>query len=178
MAQVVPQSDFMQAIKLAYSRLKETTGRSRRSEFWWAMLAVGVGGAIVGLILGVIPAIGIWLKSIVNIAVVLVTVPLMMRRLHDAGKNDGLVKAYVILFIVTILLGIIAYYAARSLSLGLMSITGVLSTIAGLGGLVVAIILIVYCVQDSEGPNKYGPSPKYPEGKPEIPQNPQTPPQQ
>ena len=48
MAQVVPQLDFMQAVKLAYSRLKDTKGRSRRSEFWWAMLAVGVGGGIVG----------------------------------------------------------------------------------------------------------------------------------
>ena len=169
MANALPQLDFMQAVKLAWSRVKETTGRSRRSEFWWAMLAVGVGGAIVGLILGLIPGIGIWLKSIVNVAVVILTVPLMMRRLHDAGKSDGLVKAYVILFIATIILGIVAYYAARSLALGLMSITGILSTIAGLGGLVVAIILIVYCVQDSEGPNKFGPSPKYPEGKPEIP---------
>ena len=173
MAQVVPQLDFMQAIKLAFSRLKETTGRSRRSEFWWAMLAVGVCGAVAGIIVGLIPGIGIWLKSIVNIAVVLVTVPLMMRRLHDAGKNDGLVKAYVILYLVVILLGLVSYYAARSLALGLAATTGLLTTIAGIGGLVVTIILIVYCVQDSEGPNKYGPSPKYPEGKPEIPQTPQ-----
>ncbi|MBQ2482647.1 MAG: DUF805 domain-containing protein [Bacteroidales bacterium] len=169
MAQVVPQLDFMQAVKLAYSRLKDTKGRSRRSEFWWAMLAVGVGGGIVGFILGIIPGIGIWLKSLVNIAVVCVSVPLMMRRLHDAGKSDGLVKAYVILFVLMIVLGIVAYYAAKSLALGLAATTGILSTIVGIGALVVAIILIVFCVQDSEGPNAYGPSPKYPEGKPEIP---------
>ena len=134
MAQVVPQLDFMQAIKLAFSRLKETTGRSRRSEFWWAMLAVGVCGAVAGIIVGLIPGIGIWLKSIVNIAVVLVTVPLMMRRLHDAGKNDGLVKAYVILYLVVILLGIVSYYAARSLALGLAATTGLLTDCALIPG--------------------------------------------
>ena len=52
MANVVPQLDFMQALKLSTSRLKDMTGRSRRSEFWWTILAVGVLNIILSFIPG------------------------------------------------------------------------------------------------------------------------------
>ena len=90
MANVLPQLDFMQAVKLALSRLKETNGRSRRSEFWWAILALYVGGGIVGYILKLIPYLGFWLYLIVSVAVLIVSLPLFMRRMHDVGKGDGL----------------------------------------------------------------------------------------
>ena len=51
MAQPIPQLDFVTAVKLAIARIKDMEGRSRRSEFWWTMLAL----FIVNIILAFIP---------------------------------------------------------------------------------------------------------------------------
>ncbi|MBQ1885978.1 MAG: DUF805 domain-containing protein [Bacteroidales bacterium] len=161
MANVVPQLDFMQALKLSTSRLKDMTGRSRRSEFWWTILAVGV----LNIILSFIPVVGKFLVIILWIA----TCPLMIRRMHDVGKGPGIVYAYLILYVLMTVFSLITYFAAKNLALGLAGTFGLLSTLVGIGALVCGIILIVFAVQDSQGNNQFGPSPKYPDGKPEIP---------
>ena len=45
----LPQLDFIEAIKLASSRILDFKGRSRRSEFWWWMLVVIVVGWIISM---------------------------------------------------------------------------------------------------------------------------------
>ena len=160
MANALPQLDFMQAVKLAWSRVKETTGRSRRSEFWWAMLALGVGGFILGLI----PFIG----PILQFATWIIAAPLMIRRLHDTGKGPGLVYAYLIIAAAVM---IFALVVRNTHSLGLLATFATLSTIAAIAELVIGIILIVFCVQDSDPKtNQFGPSPKYVDGP--APENP------
>lgn len=169
MANALPQLDFMQAIKLAWSRVKETTGRSRRSEFWWAMLVVCVGGGIVGAILGMIPYLGFWLQLIVNICILIVTLPLFMRRMHDIGKGDGLVKAYAIVYGCYLLVFFLTWLFAK---LGMLVgfVTGFLTILVTIGLAVIAIILIVNCAQDGKPEaNEWGPSPKYVDG-PAAPQ--------
>ncbi|MBR3303505.1 MAG: DUF805 domain-containing protein [Bacteroidales bacterium] len=169
MAKVVPQLDFMAAIKLAFSRLKETTGRSRRSEFWWAFLAIYVGSYLVGYILGLIPGVGVWLKFLVQIVGMIVTLPLLMRRMHDTGKGNGLVWAYAIVYGLFLLSFLITAISIKSGGFGGTIIGGIFATILSIALAVVGIILLIMCIKDSEGENKYGPSPKYPEGKPATP---------
>jgi len=170
MANALPQLDFMQAIKLAWSRVKETTGRSRRSEFWWAMLVIYVGGGIVGAILKAIPYIGFWLYLIVSIAMLIVSIPLFMRRMHDIGKGDGLVKAYVIIYACFLLITFLTWLFFK-IGWAATLITGLLSTLVMIALAVVGIILIVNCAQDGKPEtNEWGPSPKYVDGPaPEAP---------
>ena len=157
MANALPQLEFVPALKLAYSRIKDMTGRSRRSEFWWAILAVGVAGFILSLI----PKIG----PIFQFAAWVVAAPLMIRRLHDTGKGPNLVYAYLIIAALVMIMGLII----RFNPLTIFGVVGVLTTLCSIAWGVIGIILIVFCVQDSEPKtNQYGPSPKYPEG----PENP------
>ena len=173
MANVLPPLDFMQAIKLAYSRIKETTGRSRRSEFWWAMLVLCVGGGIIGAILRMIPYLGFWLYLIVYIAMLVVSIPLFMRRMHDIGKGDGLVKAYAVIY-ACYLLVIFLTWLFFKIGWAAGFITGFLTILVTIALAVIGIILIVNCVQDGKPEtNQWGPSPKYVDGvKPEEPQAP------
>ena len=76
----LPSLDFVSAVKLAISRVKEMDGRSRRSEFWWIVLAL----VIVNFVLAFIPVIG----PIASFVLWIATIPLMIRRCHDTG-NDG-----------------------------------------------------------------------------------------
>lgn len=62
------QLSFQDALSLATKRIFETNGRSRRSEFWWAML-------VAYFISNFLPPF--WL----------VTIPISIRRLHDTGRS-------------------------------------------------------------------------------------------
>lgn len=170
MANVLPQLDFMQAVKLALSRLKETNGRSRRSEFWWAILALYVGGGIVGYILKLIPYIGFWLYLIVSIAVLIVSLPLFMRRMHDIGKGDGLVKAYAVVYACYLLVMFLTWLFWQ-LGWAATLLTGFLTILVSIALGVIGIILIINCAQDGKPEvNQWGASPKYVDGvAPEAP---------
>lgn len=164
----LPQLDFMQAVQLSLNRIKEMDGRSRRSEFWWTMLAVGICSVIASVIpyVGYIIQLGLWV----------VAIPLMARRLHDTGRGHGLAFAYVGLYALYLILAFIIYLKAKSVSssdslddlLDAYNSSNSLATIAAIAIIVagiIGIILIVFCCQDSQPfTNKYGPSPKYPDG--------------
>ncbi|MBE6243977.1 MAG: DUF805 domain-containing protein [Bacteroidales bacterium] len=171
MANALPQLDFMQAIKLAWSRVKETTGRSRRSEFWWAMLVLCVGGGIVGAILRQIPYIGFWLYLIIYIGILVISLPLFMRRMHDVGKGDGLVKAYAVIFACYLLVMFLTWLFWH-IGWAATFITGFLTILVSIALAVIGIILIVNCAQDGKPEaNEWGPSPKYVDG-PAAPETP------
>ena len=71
--------DFLTAIKTCFSKYADFTGRARRSEFWfWCLFTF-----IVGLILGWIPVIG----RIIGIALIIPTLAVGARRLHDTGRS-------------------------------------------------------------------------------------------
>lgn len=168
MAQPIPSLDFMTAVKLAFARLKDMEGRSRRSEFWWTMLAVGICGVVLNLICG---AISHWLSMIVLIAIIVVTIPLQLRRLHDTGKGNILVWIMAGIAILTHILSAVhtslvkKAFSSLDLSAAQTAETiGIFIIILGLASLVIGIILLVFFCQDSQpGMNQYGPSPKYPD---------------
>ena len=71
---------FIDAVKLFFTRYAEFGGRSRRSEFWWAMLFTGIVGTILGY---VIPDFS-WIWSL---AILIPSLAIEFRRLHDVGKS-------------------------------------------------------------------------------------------
>ena len=156
---VKPQVEFMEAVKMAFKNIVTFTGRSRRSEFWWAELAL----FILMLILCWIPVVG----QLVGIAIALVNLSLTFRRLHDTNHSGWWVGVPMILSIIAVIILVC--------TLGLSALTGDIDAMAGasigssLMGILIylvagilQIVVLVFCCMDSEPTaNKYGESPKY-----------------
>ena len=103
------QVSFGEAIKRAFSNYCVFTGRASRSEFWWFMLFTWLVGVIIGypsMLAGlttlkavmngnmaVAESAGVgagffdYLNYIWNIAILLPSLGLLFRRLHDAGHS-------------------------------------------------------------------------------------------
>lgn len=83
--QVPTQPDTMQqwicSVKTCISKYADFNGRAGRPEFWWWTLTC----FLLGLILAVIPYLG-W---IANVALLVPTLAVTWRRLHDIGKAGG-----------------------------------------------------------------------------------------
>lgn len=161
-----PQLEFMEAVQLAWSRLFDFKGRSRRSEFWWFLLAYWVCYFFVNLLLGIfLPYLT---ATIVGCLIMILIVGVTIRRLQDGGHS----KWWVILSF--ILLSTYNIYIAQSdMMFELMSINPNADVIVkemsspfmvflSLANMVLSITIFVFCLIDGKpGPNKYGESPKY-----------------
>ena len=79
MTEVKPIS-FVEAVKLFFTRYTDFKGRSRRSEYWWASLATTI---ISGVLSSVIPNFA-WIWTLV---ILVPSVAICLRRLHDIGKS-------------------------------------------------------------------------------------------
>lgn len=72
---------FIEAIKVCFSKYADFNGRAPRAEFWWWILF----NFIASLILSFIPIVG-W---IADLALIIPTLAVSWRRLHDIGKGGG-----------------------------------------------------------------------------------------
>lgn len=75
-----PSVGIFEATKLFFTRYAEFGGRSRRSEYWWSSLVIGLIGAILGSVLPEIS--GLW-----SLAILIPSIAICVRRLHDIGKS-------------------------------------------------------------------------------------------
>ena len=142
-----PQLSFTEALTLSTQKIFDISGRSRRSEFWWTMLLAYIISCIVPFVM-------------------LLTIPLQVRRLHDTGRSGWWLLLPIVFDIVACVMAIPLFFAALEegaeaealLSAGI--IMGFL--LVGLVSCVLSVIMLVFFCQDSQkGPNQYGESPKY-----------------
>ena len=76
--------DFVTAIKTCLNKYVDFNGRASRSEYWWFVLAVILAQVVAGIIGGII---GLnFLPWIVWLAVIVPTLAVAVRRLHDLDK--------------------------------------------------------------------------------------------
>lgn len=75
-----PSVGIVDAAKLYFTRYADFKGRSRRSEYWWATLVIGILGSIIG---GILPDLA-WIWTLVTLVP---GVSICVRRLHDIGKS-------------------------------------------------------------------------------------------
>lgn len=166
MVSAAPSLTFSQAVSAWGGRLLSFKGRSRRSEFWWVQLLVVVLNMFVPFV-----------APIVN----LLTIPLMVRRLHDAGRSGWWYGAFLILevlFVVAMVYCVVSIIMATApngtgLRCSLSSQDDVAEALvpyvvkfilAALFIAVYGIVLVVMCCADSEvRANRWGASPKYAE---------------
>ena len=71
---------FTQAFVLLFTRFKDFGGRSRRSEYWWANLAITIVSTVLSLIVAELS----WVWTVI---VFVPSLSLNIRRLHDIGKS-------------------------------------------------------------------------------------------
>lgn len=76
----VKSISILEAVKLYFTRYADFKGRSRRSEYWWASLAIGILGSVIGAAL---PDLA-WIWSL---ATLIPSLAICIRRLHDIGKS-------------------------------------------------------------------------------------------
>lgn len=78
-----PAMTFQEAIKVCLNKYADFTGRASRAEFWWFFLLC----FIVGLF-GYVPYIK-YLAMLANLALLVPTLAVSWRRMHDIGKGGG-----------------------------------------------------------------------------------------
>lgn len=155
-----PMLQFPEALQRWLANLKNFNGRARRSEFWWAMLAIGVASFVLNFIFQAIGGkFGYFMVFVTYLAVCCASLSVTVRRLQDTDKPG---------ILAWIMYGIYAFWAL-TIFLAVLSTNGftlALGTFASfllILDAILSIVVLVFCCMDSQrGPNKYGPSEKYP----------------
>jgi len=112
---------FQEAVKDAFAKYTQFSGRSSRSAFWyWYLFEIvaGVAATLVDAILGTSPLVGV----VLGLAILLPGIAVAIRRLHDTGRSGW----WLLLWFLP---------------------------------LIGPIVLIVFYLFKSDGPNKYGAGP-------------------
>ena len=73
---------FMESITVCFNKYTDFNGRASRAEFWWFMLFCFI-------VSGVCSAISSILGGIAELALLLPTLTVSWRRLHDTGRAGG-----------------------------------------------------------------------------------------
>ena len=133
---------MMEAIQSFFARYTDFQGRSRRSEYWWVILAIWLAAIVAGALLSVLGGlaggglnpIGYLLAGIFGLAYLAIIIPaiaLMVRRFHDLNQTGWLALVFILLSVIPLV------------------------------GLLVSIgWLIWFAMPGTVGPNKYGADPK------------------
>lgn len=158
--------NMIEAVKSVLTQYVGFSGRARRSEYWFWILAtiiVGILVAILEAVLGIGTDASGPISNILNLAIFLPGLAVTFRRLHDTGRSGWWIGGFylaIIVFALVIGLSFAGLYSGGGDSsfgggIGILAIIGVL------GVLIYSIMIIVFMCQDSHtGPNKYGPNPK------------------
>lgn len=179
----IPSLEFTDALGESMSKPMQFSGRSRRSEYWWTMLAICVVESFAVPFVFIFFPTRFIVTPIIFLLFEFSKVPLTFRRLHDTGRSGWWYGTFLLLPVLFLMLILFqscyscvadAVYGAAvsmhahdslhsSLSNGSVFIT---VTVGILLFYIVApvytIVLLVMLCQDSQPfCNRYGPSPKY-----------------
>jgi uncharacterized membrane protein YhaH (DUF805 family) len=78
--------DFMQAVQTVLNNYANFKDRSRRSEYWWWVLAYIIAIIAVSIVGGVIGA-SMLLSNLLALALLVPNIAVGVRRFHDIGKS-------------------------------------------------------------------------------------------
>lgn len=91
----------MTAFEMALRPLQkygDFSGRAPRAEYWWFYLGTVVVGFIVGIIDGILGSDVGWLGLVVNLALIVPTVAVTVRRLHDTDRTGWWLLSVIVPF--------------------------------------------------------------------------------
>ena len=142
------------AVRSALTQYVTFRGRAPRSEYWWFYLftlLVGVVTSIVDNALGV-DVVG----TVVSLALLLPTIAVTVRRLHDTDRSAW----WLLATILPIVVGTVAVVSGFVMALGGQEGPGGLLAVGVLLVLVGAVVnIVLMCLRGTPGPNRFGPPP-------------------
>ena len=175
-----PRLTLRQAIRLCWDKYTDFTGRARRSEYWWFVIAITVILLIPRLLLHYMPDVFddsaqgydvLWLipEILIMLALGVGTLLLLLpsfavttRRLHDVGRSGWWIVALAVGCDMAACDSLNEWEMLRAIS-DTSTTTFAIVLALYLVHLAVSITILVFTLLDSHrGENKYGPSPKYP----------------
>lgn len=157
---------FFEAVKTCFQKYAVFSGRARRSEFWYFMLFI----AIINLILGFVG--NDWGSNIFSLAILLPSIAVTCRRLHDTGRSGWWQAPYLAAYGIS---AIALVYVLTTVGTGsgsmedfvvqmIENLSETAALVAIFTGIwiiaaIVGIIVVIFCIFRSHGDNQYGPSP-------------------
>ena len=155
---------FAESISTCFRKYIVFSGRAQRSEYWWFFLFTFVTSVVLGIIATFAPVLQ-FLEWVFSLAVLLPSLAVTARRLHDTNRTGWLILLPIGLGLAGIIAGAVAGAFItdddewRSLGIIFVSIAG------GLLGLAVGyLVLLYFLIQPSDpGLNQYGPNPLQPQ---------------
>ena len=159
--------NMLDAVKSVLTQYFGFSGRARRSEFWFWVLAT----ILVAIVIALIESLMMGIPSnvtgpISTIYILLIFIPglaVSFRRLHDIGRTGWWIGGFFLAVIVfLIIMASISFgMVTGSASINNLTAFGFILIAALFGAFIYWIVLLVFFCQDSvAGPNKYGPNPK------------------
>ena len=139
--------DFKTAVRTClFRKYSDFKGRASRSEFWWFCLFTFILNLIVGLLGSLLPALGSIVSAVQALWLLLPTVGVTTRRLHDRNLSGWWQ-------LLPLAAALPAIAGAVLESDGLLMLAGCTVALASLA------LLIVYALRGTAGPNRFGPDP-------------------
>lgn len=78
---------FVEATKSFFTRYTDFSGRSSRSEYWWAYLGVMLIFFVLGFVAGLLGDVGMIILGIAYLGILVPSIGIGVRRLHDVDKS-------------------------------------------------------------------------------------------
>ena len=170
---------FSEAIKQCLRKYVDFSGRAARAEYWWWVLATVACIVILGILASSLPGIsGILsiVESLFVLAVILPTVAVTTRRLHDIGKTGWWQLAWVPMSAIgwifallgaTLTFGAFLFGAIFGFDEGTASVGLGIGSVLIIIGLVILAGTYIWIIawlarQGDAGPNQHGPAPRTP----------------
>ena len=146
---------FGQSMKICLkTKIFTLRDRAPRSEFWWFMLGAFLLNIILE-ILNIVPILGQLLCLIGGIWLLIASISVSVRRLHDLDKSGWwLLFPYLAFFV-----GLIVMAVGMALSSDINGTAVAGFVIIGVGIISVFVLWIMMIVRGTVGPNRFGPDP-------------------
>ncbi len=169
---------FQDSIRTCLSKYLTFSGRARRSEYWWFLLFVAIGGAILGMLDTMIFGAPMEpgdtqaspLATVFQLAMAIPLLAAGWRRLHDTGRPGWYLFIPMLIslaFVFSMLFGVMTFGAIEAGGAdpdalrgpaAVLGLTGVM--VAAVIQLIVAILMLYWLTRPSQpGENEYGPEP-------------------
>ncbi len=166
-----PMLSLRQTLIQCMRKYGDFSGRATRAEYWWWLLAVSVAG----FILNILPLIGSVLGGVFGLAVLLPSLAVTARRLHDINRTGWWQAVWSGIFLVgwiplvIVAAGLIFVFLSGDWT-GLGAAVPVGGAVAGvlivlLIGAAALLAVFIWMLlwltrQGQAGPNRYGPDPR------------------
>lgn len=158
-----PSRTFGEAIKVCWSKYATFRGRASRSEYWWFVLfnvLMGIATSTVDMAIVGLQSAFSPLNTVYSLAVILPSLAVSVRRLHDLDRTGwwlGIYYLFMIVFFVGMIGVTATYFETNVASDTALAGFGGVALIGGIIFLIYSIVLFVFfCSRGTPGENRYG----------------------